>query len=136
MKPKKESVTKLKQKADVLFSRWLRLYHSDASGYTSCYTCGKVAHWKELQCGHLFSRARLATRYDPDNCRPQCYGCNCAQKGNYQEYFPRIIEEMGHQAIKDLEAKSKAMVKTNAAFYRQVIDETTEKLKEYKDGRD
>lgn len=127
-KKKKPSLAKLKGQLDTLFSRYIRLKHADFMGNCTCYTCGRVMPWKDIQCGHLFSRGRLATRFDPDNCRPQCFGCNCMQKGNYQEYFPRIIDEIGLDALHRLEAKSKQAVKLNASWYAEQIAQYKEIL--------
>jgi hypothetical protein len=121
-KKKLDSLTKLKGKLDTIFSQYIRISHADDYGYCTCYTCGAVLHWKEIQNGHLFSRGRLGTRFDPDNCRPQCFGCNCMQKGNYQEYFPRIIDEIGLANMELLEENSKAEIKLDRAFYVRSIE--------------
>ena len=130
-KKKKPSITKLKAKLDTLFSQYIRLSHADANGNCTCYTCGKVMPWKEIQNGHLFSRGRMATRYDSKNCRPQCVGCNVMQHGNYQEYFPRILDEIGHTALEVLEEQSKQTVKLNTVWYENMITYYKEELKKY-----
>jgi hypothetical protein len=130
-KKKKPSITKLKAKLDALFSQYIRLIHADANGNCTCYTCGKVMPWKEIQNGHLFSRGRMATRYAPENCRPQCFGCNCMQKGNYQEYFPRILAEIGPEALRKLEEQSRQTVKFNTVWYENMIEYYKQELKRY-----
>lgn len=93
-KAKKPTVSQLKKKLDTVFSLYIR--HSYATGgYCTCYTCGRELPIKEIQCGHLFSRARQSTRYVSENCRPQCFGCNVMQKGKYDEFHPRMIREIG-----------------------------------------
>jgi len=120
-KPKKPTTSKLKAKLDAIFSRYIRLTYADEHGYCTCYTCDKRLHWTKIQNGHLFSRGRYATRFDPDNCRPQCAGCNVMGKGNYQEYFPRMIEEVGAEAVMNLQGASKHVVKFNSSFYEDEI---------------
>lgn len=133
---KAPGVAKLKNTLDAIFSKYIRLSHADHDGFCTCYTCGNRLHWTKIQNGHLFSRGRLATRFDPDNCRPQCMGCNVMAKGNYQEYFPRIIREIGHQGLEELERKSKEFVKIGTFEYRSLIDIYTNKVKELLNGRD
>lgn len=60
------------KKLDGVYSRYIRKTKADKNGMATCITCGKVAPWQELQCGHYFSRSKLPTRWDDDNCFPQC----------------------------------------------------------------
>jgi hypothetical protein len=46
----------------------------------------------------MFSRARQSTRYEFLNTQIQCYGCNIARKGNYDEFIPRFIKQHGVDA--------------------------------------
>ena len=39
----------------------------------SCIVCGS---FRNLTCGHLFSRIAYSTRWDLDNCFAQCLSCN------------------------------------------------------------
>ena len=128
MAVKKPTVTKLKAKLDAIFSKYIRLHHADQFGNCQCYTCGKYMHWTKIQNGHLFSRGRYSTRFDPDNCRPQCAGCNVMAKGNYQEYFPRILSEIGQEALTKLEVKSKTMVKLSTVWYTEQVDYYTKEV--------
>jgi hypothetical protein len=118
---KKKTISQHKKDLDIIFSRFIRLYHADINGQVQCFTCGTVHHWTKIQNGHLFSRGRLATRFDPDNCRPQCVGCNVMAHGNYQEYFPRMIEQIGLAELELLEQKSKSEIKMSTADYMQKI---------------
>jgi hypothetical protein len=135
--PKKEKLVplnKLKGRLDVIFSHYIRLSHADLLGYCTCYTCDAVHHWKDIQNGHLFSRGRLSTRFDEQNCRPQCYQCNCKKDGNYTEYFPRIIREIGLADMELLEQRSKANVKLDRAFYMSNIASYKQKVDELLKG--
>ena len=73
---KSKSLAKYKKELDAIFSKYVRLVHADNDGMVSCYTCGKLKHWKSQQNGHFVSRQYLATRWEEDNCRVQCAGCN------------------------------------------------------------
>lgn len=134
-RPKKkplEPLNKLKAKCDRIFSEYVRLYHANEFGDCTCYTCGNVMHWRKIQNGHLFSRGRLGTRFDPDNCRPQCVGCNIMAKGNYQEYFPRMIDEVGADKVNELRRTSLTPTKIDRQSYGDLIRYFSEKVAELK----
>lgn len=79
------------------------------SPFVRCYTCGRLSHWKDLDCGHFIPRVRRGTRWELDNLRPQCKPCNWTLEGNKDEYLARLTAEIGFGAIEDLRRK--------AAFY-------------------
>ena len=77
---KKLTRSKLVKKLDAVFSQYIRLKDADEFGNATCFTCGKVDHWKKLQNGHFQSRKHYATRWDEMNCQVQCVsGCKCIQ---------------------------------------------------------
>lgn len=124
-KPKKkplEHLNKLKAKCDKVFSEYVRLYHSNEFGDCTCYTCGAQMNWRKIQNGHLFSRGRLGTRFNFENCRPQCVGCNIMAKGNYQEFFPRMIDEVGADKVNDLRRMSLTPIKVSRQEYMDFIE--------------
>ena len=88
-----ESFRNLIDDLDYVFSRYIRLKHSDNSGNCECYTCGKTQHYTILQCGHYIPRANLMTRFLEHNCRPQCKECNEYKSGNLEEYSKRLENE-------------------------------------------
>ena len=67
---------KLETKLDRAFSRLIRQSRMDENGICTCVTCGNKRHWKTIDCGHYYFRRHKATRWDPDNARPQCKQCN------------------------------------------------------------
>ena len=82
MKKKPITRAKLRKKADAIFSKYIRHKYADDNGYVRCYTCGKVGLVKKMQCGHFITRTKYATRFDENNCRPQCVACNMFHQGN------------------------------------------------------
>jgi len=74
----KKTISKLKKELDKWFSLYIRLRDANEYGYTQCFTCGKVGHYKTggMQNGHFQSRKHLSTRFDEDNCQVQCIKCN------------------------------------------------------------
>lgn len=104
MRTKKQ---RLKDKADKLFSELIRRKYSDWKDEATCYTCGKIAPWKELQCGHFISRSSTKLRFDERNARCQCVGCNVFKSGNYIEYTTRMIDEKGKAFVEKLKREGK-----------------------------
>jgi hypothetical protein len=84
--------------------------------------------YKKIQNGHFYSRGILSLRYDEQNCRPQCYGCNIAQKGNYIEYYKRLEKEIGKGGMDYLEYKRHQVKKMGKADYQELIDVYTAKV--------
>lgn len=125
---------KLKEKADKLFSLFIRLSGSDWRGYCQCYTCPKVDHYKKMQCGHFISRSSNKLRFDPRNARIQCIGCNVFKNGNYIEYTTRMIDEVGKKEVEKLKKEGKENCQFTEDMLREIIDENKKKLKdlEYK----
>ena len=123
--------TNLKEKLDKVFSLYIRLRDSDENGFCTCYTCGKVAHYKEMQNGHFWSRTHLSTRFNEDNCKVQCVGCNIFKKGNYIVYTKRLLKELGEEKFDELERLKNSTVKISKAEYEQMIEHYNQKIKEY-----
>ena len=123
--------TNLKDKLDKVFSLYIRLRDSDENGFCTCYTCGKVAHYKEMQNGHFWSRTHLSTRFNEDNCKVQCVGCNIFKKGNYIVYTKKLLKELGEEKFNELEQLKNSTVKILKAEYEQMIEQYNQKIKEY-----
>jgi len=123
--------TNLKEKLDKVFSLYIRLRDSDENGFCTCYTCGKVAHYKEMQNGHFWSRTHLSTRFNEDNCKVQCVGCNIFKKGNYIVYTKKLLKELGEKKFDELERLKNSTVKISKAEYEQMIEHYNQKIKEY-----
>ena len=96
------SVRTLKQRADTLWSQYVRQSEADSAGYCRCCSCGKAYHWKEIDCGHFISRNHNLGRYKRENCHAQCKKCNRFREGNkagyavylQKQYGPNILEEL------------------------------------------
>ncbi len=129
-KIKKESVNTLKKKVDAVVSRYVRLSASDEFGEAVCYTCGKKAHYKTLQCGHFVSRNNSATRFDLDNLRVQCAGCNIWGRGRYDVYAEKLMDELGTKKFKELLAKGRSIHSFTIAELKELLETYTQKVEE------
>lgn len=125
---KKVTPKKLKEKADKLFSEYIRQKYS-LNGLTSCYTCSTRLPWKEMQNGHFVSRVHLSTRWEEKNCRPQCMPCNIWRKGNYDEYSRNLVREMGPSILDDLNRLKNTIKQMRRADYELLIEELELKIK-------
>lgn len=92
---KKPTLRSLKNKCWRLFSEYIRRKDADAGGTESCYTCGGLAHWKELHAGHAIPGRHNAVLFDEDIVKPQCPVCNVWKGGMYHVFTTRLIREHG-----------------------------------------
>lgn len=102
----------LTAKADAVWSIDVRMRYS-TNGYCKCYTCDKVLAtfgYFGVQCGHFLSRRFWSVRFHKDNCRPQCYECNCAKNGNLKVYRERLLKEIGKSRVDKIEKLAKQIV--------------------------
>ena len=81
------------KKLDTIFSQYIRLRDTDENGYGGCFTCGKVFHYNDLQCGHFRKRRNLATRWYQDNAHAQCPECNT--KDDAADYMIAMLNQSG-----------------------------------------
>lgn len=99
---KKSDRTKMVEKADREFSRYVRRSRAKPNGWVACYTCGKEYEWKKIHCGHFMSRRHTNTRWDETNVAPQCSGCNTYRAGEQFIFSQRIDQEHGEGTSEEL----------------------------------
>lgn len=119
-KKKPVSISKLKKKADAVFSQFIRIRDKG-----KCYTCGLQKHWKEMQNGHFVPRQYLSLRYDETNCHCQCYACNMLYNGQPSAYAKRLEEDYGVGTVARLESKRKDITIWREPEYNFLIDKYT-----------
>lgn len=122
MSKKKQSIKSLRQKLDKVFSHWIRKRGADEGGTNNCVTCGVLKHWTELQCGHWHSRRHLGTRWDEQNCHPQCPACNVFKSGNYTEYAKFMYAKFSPKEIEALMTRAYTTTKLTREYYEQMIE--------------
>lgn len=103
-RPILKTVKNLKKKADSAFSIYIRKRDRG-----KCYTCGKVAHWKEMQASHFVSRNHNNTRYDEDNVKCACYQCNVMFDGNKDVFAFRLVQDYGQNILQELQDKKNVL---------------------------
>ncbi len=122
--PKKRKRSAIVKELDKVFSQYIRLKYANLDEFVECFTCGRSYHWKKIQCGHFMSRSRYSTRWDEENCRPQCYGCNVMQQGRQYEFAKNLDKES--------EGKADAMHVASLQTVKFMDFELEEMIAEYK----
>lgn len=118
---RKPTLKTIKKKADQVFSEYIRRLRTDHTGRSICVTCGKIAHWKELQAGHYFKRHHLGTRFHEDNVHCQCQQCNIFKNGNYTAYASFMYNKFGVKKMEHLESLSRKPLKLTISDYQTLI---------------
>ncbi len=116
-----KTTAKLKKELDSVFSQFVRLKHANKDGTVACYTCGKVKHWREMQNGHFISRQYLVTRWNEDNCRVQCVGCNMFGDGKPLDFEENLKKELGDEHVELMKKSRHAILKLDRTFYETEI---------------
>lgn len=112
---KKKTQAWHKKELDRVFSIYIR-----GKFPKECYTCRKTD--VTLQCGHFVSRQYLMTRWEEDNCRPQCVGCNMFGNGKPLDFEERLKEELGEKRVEDMKKSRHQMLKVDIPWYQEQIE--------------
>lgn len=131
-KKKSKSLSKLVKELDAVFSQWIRQKYAK-NGLVKCVTCNLVKPIKEMQNGHYVSRVHRATRWDEENCHPQCVGCNMFKEGNKAQYTEYLLDEIGEERLRKLIKRGQEVRKFSGAELQQLIDSYKWKLSILKD---
>lgn len=105
---------KMKKELDRLFSLYIRAKYPK-----KCYTCGKVG--VTLQNGHFVSRSYLATRWNENNCRPQCVGCNLFGGGKPLDFEENLKKELGNEVVEAMKMSRHQILKLDRNWYLEQI---------------
>ena len=127
---KKVSRSKLVKKLDTIFSQYIRLKNS-VDEKATCFTCGKVDHWKKLQNGHFQSRKHYSTRWDEVNCQVQCAGCNVFKYGEQFVFGKNLDLEYGKGCSESLYYKAKQITKYSYPEIEDLINKYNLLIKDF-----
>ena len=119
---KKISRSKIVKKLDAIFSQYIRLKDS-VNEKVTCFTCGKVDHWKKLQNGHFQSRKHYSTRWDEINCQVQCAGCNVFKYGEQYKFSVNLDAKYGPGTAESLSIKAQQIIKLSNFELEEMIKE-------------
>ncbi len=116
-----KSISKLKKELDKWFSLYIRLRDATDYGMAQCFTCGKVDHYKKLQCGHFQSRKHMTTRFDEKNCQVQCVACNMFRAGEQYRFGLGLDSKYGEGVAEELEMLARFTLKMSRPDYEEKI---------------
>jgi hypothetical protein len=131
-----KTISKLKKELDKFFSLFIRLRDATNEGLVQCFTCGGIKQYKKgMQCGHFQSRRFLATRFNEENCQPQCVGCNMFRGGEQFKFAMNLEAKYGEGKAEEIQFLSRTIVKFTRSDYEEKIayyKDAVEKLKKEK----
>lgn len=127
-KVKSKRLSALKKKCWELFSQFIRRSHANENGWSRCYTCDTVGHWKQLQCGHAIPGRHNAVLLDAEICRPQCAICNVFKHGQLHIFTTKLICENGDDWWLKKLAQSNVPIKISRDNYAEMIEDLKRKL--------
>ena len=125
---RRTSLKALKNKCWKLFSEWIRRKDADAGGTERCFTCGKLAHWKELHAGHAIPGRHNAVLFDEEIVKPQCPRDNIFLGGRYEIFTTRLIKEHGMEWWERKLEESRRVVKYTRSDLEDLIQQYKERL--------
>ena len=76
---------------DTAFSIYIRKSHEDKFAHVACVTCGMTYDWKSITNGHFMPRGNMNTRWDYQNCAPQCVECQGRNNGE-RDLFAKYLD--------------------------------------------
>lgn len=120
------------QKADTVFSIFIRIEEADENGMNDCITCGQNFHWRQLTCGHFFKRDNQGTRYHEVNCGPQCMNCQriAEESGKDVRHENYIINKYGQDALDEIDFLHNQEVKMMKHEFREIESIYKKRVKE------
>jgi hypothetical protein len=131
------TISQLKKKADTVFAKYIRYRDSELTpmGWVGrCITCDHYYPFSQIQCGHFQSRRFNSTRFDEENCNGQCVGCNVFRYGEQYKYAKNLDLKYGVGTADKLAEKAKAVHKLTRDELLEIIQSSTEQIKEYEGG--
>jgi len=88
-----------------------------------CVVCGGDYR---LECGHLFTRGALSTRWDTEedgNCHAQCHDCNMMHEWDPSPFVNWYIQQFGEDAYDRLLRRHNTVQYVTRDFYEQKLEE-------------
>lgn len=123
-----KSRKKLVEKADKMFSQYIRRRNANHAGVVACFTCGKQDEWKRMDAGHFMSRKHYSTRWDEENVQVQCKKCNIFRAGEQYIFGLQLDKKYGPGKAEELLQKSRSLLKLSTPDLEALIELYQSKL--------
>ena len=130
-KAKKPTRSKLVQKADSVFSTYIRLRDADKHGFITCPLCWARIPWKKAQNMHFITRACWLYRYDENNCYAWCMRCNVILNWNYIVYTRFMQDKFWIERVDEMIRESKEVYKLPTYELEEIINTYTNKIQKF-----
>lgn len=133
-KTPKHSISKLKKKADTVFSLATRYRFAelvDGEWLAKCVTCGVVRPIKRMQCGHFQSRRFNATRFSEENTAAQCDMCNRWNHGEQYKFALFLEDFYGQGTAKRLEQEAHQPHPFTVLELEEIIQDSLQEISWY-----
>lgn len=114
-----KTVSQLKKKAWVVFSKWIR----KRDKYI-CFTCGTSYTPEEaykIHAGHFITRSHNSTLFNERNVNAQCYACNIMKRGNAGVYAFRLMKKYGDGVVGELVKESQKIKQFTPKELEEII---------------
>jgi len=128
----KKTLGKAKKKAWKACSEYIRKKFADENGWVSCVTCGAMRQWNDsIDAGHFIPKSRgNAIYFVEENIHPQCKRCNLMEGGNFENYYPYMLDMYGQEKIDELKELSQTTVNYKITDYEEMEQDFKQRLKE------
>ena len=133
-KPRPSDKQKQQAKADLWFSRYIRLkYHSNIIGgevFCRCIITGIQYHANEMDNGHCISRDNILLRYNENNCRPEYAFVNRLEASNHDQLFRKnLIDQIGEHSFMELLRIKQQTGERSLLFYQEQANKWQDEVK-------
>jgi len=125
----------LQKSADAYFSKYIRLknsFESNGERICICYTCSTPHKVTNIDNGHWQRRGYYATRFNENNCRPQCRKCNKYEQGKPEIFEKHLIHELGIDEVAKIRELAQTNIDETKEFYHNIIEIYKKKFRELK----
>lgn len=127
---KQKTLPQLIDDLDDIFSIWVRRTHEEENGVIRCFTCRRPMLFKTAQNGHFITRKKMSVRWEPKNCKPQCYVCNILNEGEKAKFAIAL----GPETVEWLEQKKTNRMIVDRFVVGALIEEYKQKVADLKKG--
>ena len=124
------TVSKAKKKAWKEFSRFIRLRDTCKLG-TECYSCGKWGKMRYMDAGHFQPGRYGIFLFDERQVHAQCKQCNIFLKGNWPEYYKKMVKEYGQEEVNQMLEERTQLKQWKVYELEEIHQKYKAKAKEY-----
>ena len=126
---KRKTLGKLKEEAQRVFNKYIRLRDSGA-GFFTCVSCNFTKDTSEMNAGHFYPVGGYdGLRFLEDNVNGECAGCNNFDGGHLIGYHDNLLQKIGESRLNELKRRAKAYKMNGHKWTRHDLSEMINKYK-------